>query len=161
MICQKHDLEITGCSRQTAIFQIEVCEECPVFKESQQSFGLKIIAPRGVKRFGKPKAICSVCKDSVYDNVDPKKIITCGRCVQKLLSLSRESKIALRERSLAEGDREAARSIESFIIPEEDNNEPTQKLRRTVERKRPLREIRATHGKKPFRHRGLLDQRGP
>jgi hypothetical protein len=26
--CQKHDLEITGCSRQTAIFQTGVCDEC-------------------------------------------------------------------------------------------------------------------------------------
>lgn len=47
------------------------------------------------------------------------------------------------------------------IYSREDNNESTKKLGRTVERKRPLREIRATHGKRPFHHRGLLDSRGP
>ena len=61
------------------------------------------------------KARCSICKSPVYDNVDPEKVITCGSCVQRLLTASGESKIGLRNSFLERGDKEGARSVESFI----------------------------------------------
>jgi hypothetical protein len=67
----------------------------------------------------KPKASCNLCERPVYDNVNPEKIITCGLCVQILLMASRESKIEYRNTLISEGLTEQARSVESFIIPED------------------------------------------
>ena len=70
----------------------------------------------------KPGATCSVCKKEVRGNVDPGKILTCPTCVQKFLSASKESKIAIRDRFLELGDTEASRSVESFILEEENED---------------------------------------
>ena len=63
-------------------------------------------------------AECILCHREVKDNVNPEKIITCGRCVQILLAATRESKIAFRDKLLAQGKKEEARSVEAFIVPE-------------------------------------------
>ena len=66
---------------------------------------------------------CSVCHlEIIKDNVNPEKILTCARCVQMLLTATQENKISFRDSLLARGDAEGARSIESFIVPEEDTN---------------------------------------
>jgi ribosomal protein S27E len=81
---------------------------------------------------------CSICKAEIIDNVNPEKIITCARCVQKLLAASKEVKIQTREIFLQRGNEEAARSIQSFIVEEiEDGN-----LRPVVERKRVSKSVR-------------------
>ena len=101
---------------------------------------------------------CALCHREVEENVDSQKAITCGRCVQILLTVSRDNKIAYREKLISEGKLEEARAVESFTAPEEKTDEePTKKFRRTVVRKRPLRKVRPSHGKRPFRHRRLLD----
>lgn len=101
----------------------------------------------------KVKAKCTfdgfikTCLGDIYGNVDPTKIITCGNCVQFLLSIPKEEKIKLRDLFISRDLTEQARSIESFITPEEEIvDEPTRKFRPTLERKRPLRKIRHPHG---------------
>ncbi len=101
----------------------------------------------------KSKAKCTFngflnpCPGDVYGNVDPTKIITCGNCVQLLLSIPKEEKMKLRDVFILRDLTEQARSIESFIIPEEEIvDEPTRKFRPTLERKRPLRKIWHPHG---------------
>jgi len=104
-------------------------------------------------------ASCILCHTEVKGNANPEKIITCGRCVQVLLTATRENKIAYREKLISEGKMEEARAIESFITPEEEvSDEPTKKFRRTLVRKRPLRKIWASYGKRPFRNDQLLDE---
>jgi len=78
-----------------------------------------VIAPKWVDLSKNPKANCSICKQPVYDSVNPEKIITCARCVQILLSATQENKISYRNHLLEIGDIEGTRSIESFIVPEE------------------------------------------
>lgn len=108
-------------------------------------------------------AQCSICHREVKGNVDSTRIITCGRCVQILLMKDsripkyREEKIAFLDGLIEKGDLEAARSVESFISPEEVGYEPTKKFRRVVARKRPLRKVWAPLRKRPFRHNQLLD----
>ena len=63
-------------------------------------------------------ANCILCHKEVRDNIDPQKIITCGLCVQILLTATKESKIAFRDKLLAQGKKEEARSVEAFIVPE-------------------------------------------
>jgi hypothetical protein len=110
------------------------------------------------------KADCVLCHREVEGNVDPQKIITCPRCVQILLMKDsripkyREEKIAFRDALIEKGDLEAARSVESFISPEEVAYEPTRKFRPTLVRKRPLRKVWAPLRKRPVRHDQLLDQ---
>jgi hypothetical protein len=77
---------------------------------------------RGENSSKEPKAKCSICKQPVYENIDPVKIITCSLCVYKLLHASNEVKIQAKEAFLQRDDLEAARSIESFIIPEGGND---------------------------------------
>ena len=106
-------------------------------------------------------AQCSICHREVNGNVDPTRIITCGRCVQILLTATKENKIAYREKLIAEGKLEEARGIESFIPPDKEAiNEPTKKFRRALVRKRPMREIRPSYGKRSFHRSQLLDQGG-
>jgi len=71
------------------------------------------------------KSQCSICHRVITDNVNPGKVITCARCVQSLLMATQENKIAFRNGLLAKGDTEGARSIESFIVPEEDRDVAT------------------------------------
>ncbi len=84
--------------------------------------------------FAKPrksKANCSICREPVYGNIDPTKIITCGYCVICLMAMDRDLKIWYRDKLLEAGHLEAARSIESFITEEKiDGN-----LRPIAERK--------------------------
>lgn len=102
---------------------------------------------------------CVLCHREVRDNIDPKKVITCARCVQILLTATKENKIAYRERLISAGNLEEARAVESFISPEEEVlNEPTRKSRPTLVRKRFVREIRPAYGKSPFRSNRLLDK---
>jgi len=92
--------------------------------------------------------------------VDPSRIITCGRCVQILLSATKENKIAFRDSLLEKGDTEGARSIESFITPEEEIiDEPTRKFkpRAIMERKRLMRKVRYSYGKRTFSNNRILD----
>jgi hypothetical protein len=67
----------------------------------------------------KKGAICSVCHQPVTGNVNPSKILTCGRCVIALVDMEPELKVYYRDKLNETGHVEAARSIESFIIPEE------------------------------------------
>ena len=68
------------------------------------------------------KTSCSICHKEVTDNVNPEKVITCARCVQSLLMATQENKIAFRNSLLAKEDTEGARSVEAFIVPEEDTD---------------------------------------
>ena len=77
MKCQKCGIDVTGCSKQTTIQDNSICEIC-----SSEPKPVQWILKRVQK--GKPKAICSVCKRDVFDNVIPEKIITCSYCVQAL-----------------------------------------------------------------------------
>lgn len=64
---------------------------------------------------------CSICHlEIIKDNVNPEKILTCAKCVQILLIATQENKISYKNHLLEIGDTESARSIESFITPEED-----------------------------------------
>lgn len=43
---------------------------------------------------GKPKTFCCECSAPIYDNVDPKRRVTCGDCVQRrLFYFSNESRL--------------------------------------------------------------------
>jgi hypothetical protein len=66
-------------------------------------------------------AQCSVCHQEIKGNIDPAKIIPCGRCVQILLAASHENKIEFRDSLMKKGDFEGARTVESFIVEEEVN----------------------------------------
>lgn len=71
------------------------------------------------------KTHCSVCSRPIFDSVNPEKIITCVRCVQSLLMATQENKISYRNQLLEKEDTEGARSVESFIVPEEDTDVAT------------------------------------
>ena len=102
---------------------------------------------------------CCICHREVNGNVDPTRIITCGRCVQILLTATKENKIAYREKLISEGKLEEARAIESFIPPDKEAiNEPTKKFRRALVRKRPMRKVWSSYGKRTFHRNQLLDQ---
>jgi len=122
MNCRKHGIEVTGCSKNPCFPLLDDCKGCDRLPLAT-SF---VVAPRGedlpdTRSLKKVKAVCSICKQPIRDNVDPEKVITCGRCVQRLLTASRENKIALRNSLLEKGDSEGARSVESFIVPDEDD----------------------------------------
>ena len=104
-------------------------------------------------------AQCCICHREVNGNIDPTRIITCGRCVQILLTATKENKIAYREKLISEGKLEEARASESFIPPDKEAiNEPSKKFRRALVRKRPVRKVWPSHGKRAFRRDQLLDQ---
>ena len=65
---------------------------------------------------------CCLCHRGIEENVHSEKV-TCGRCVQGLLTASQENKIAFREKSLAAGRLEEARCIQSFIEPKDEEEE--------------------------------------
>ena len=118
-----------------------------------------VIAEKTKFKNTKVRGHCSICGMEILDNVDQGKIITCARCVQALLTATRESEVAYRDRLILEGRLEAARSIEPFIAPEEVRNESSRKFRSSVVRERPVREVRSAHGERPFSHNRVLDQR--
>ena len=68
---------------------------------------------------------CSICKlpaekqDGRKDNLIPEKVITCALCVQKLLGASNKVKHEARNHFLSKGDKEAARSVQSFIAEDD------------------------------------------
>ncbi len=66
------------------------------------------------------QAICILC--SRPERANPEKIVTCGDCVQYLLSIPVEERIKYKNALLSKGLDEAARSVE-FFIPEEGNGE--------------------------------------
>jgi len=68
------------------------------------------------------KAICSICNQEIFDNINTEKILTCGRCVITLMSVSKEKKIERRKHLLSKGLTEQARSVESFIVLEDDTD---------------------------------------
>ena len=70
-------------------------------------------------RLSHAEVSCSVCHRPVKGNVNGEKIVTCGRCVQVLLTASQKDKIQYRDKLKEFGDLEGARSIESFIIDED------------------------------------------
>ena len=101
---------------------------------------------------------CSLCHPEVKANANPERILTCGRCTQILLAASRENKNAFREMLIAKGDLEAARSVESFISPEQEViNEPSRNFRRIMVGTRLSRKVRITHrhGRPLPRHQPL------
>ncbi len=106
---------------------------------------------------------CTLCYRQITGNVNAEKIKTCGNCVQILLTAPQENKIAFRGKLIAAGRLEEARCIESFIhAAEETINEPSRAFRRVVERKRPSRKIRPSHGKRrPLYHDHVLGERRP
>jgi hypothetical protein len=140
MICRKHGISVTGCSRS---LKCEMCSTHDMNAEEKSSFTsgpisrvsereydlmmklahdrgwLKPVVPGPEKKPKKKKADCSVCKRPVFDNVNAERIITCARCVQPLLTTSQEKKVRLRDKLNELGDMEAARSIEAFISEEE------------------------------------------
>ena len=69
-------------------------------------------------------SICSICQEAVLGNVNPERVLTCGKCVQTLLTTSREDKIALIDKLLQCGNTEGARSVESFIAERGNGNIP-------------------------------------
>jgi len=136
MKCQKYGIDVTGCSKQTTIQNNSICEIC--FSEPKPKQWIS----RRVQK-GRTKAICSVCGQDVFDNVNPEKIITCSYCVQGLLLLATPEKTKLRERLIEKGDFEGSRSVQSFISPgkeEETNGEG--RLRPIIERKRIIKSVR-------------------
>ncbi len=87
----------------------------------------------------KAGAICSVCKKEFRGNVNPERILTCPICVQKLLSALKESKIAIRDRFIGLGDTEANRSVESFILEDENEDIATFAHGQVATRKKTMR----------------------
>lgn len=81
-----------------------------------------MITPKWEDLSKTPKANCSICKQPVFDSVNPEKIITCARCVQILLSATQENKISFKDGLFAKGDAEGVRSVEAFIIEEGDTD---------------------------------------
>lgn len=71
---------------------------------------------------------CVLCHREIKGNVNPQKIITCGRCVQILLTTTRENKITYREKLASEGKMEEAMAVQSFIIPEVNGHIATPKM---------------------------------
>jgi len=68
-------------------------------------------------------AHCNLCGCEIFGNVNPEKIITCGRCVIVLHEKAQTKQQELTEyrKSLEEkGLAEQARSVEAFIVPEDD-----------------------------------------
>jgi DNA-directed RNA polymerase subunit RPC12/RpoP len=80
---------------------------------------------------------CSICKIEIQGNAYSEKIITCPRCVQKLLVASKEVKIQARDSFVFRNDLEAARSIESFIVEEGGTDIATLKTSRHLRQFRP------------------------
>lgn len=123
--------------------------------------------PSEFAREKKAKGSCSICGRPVYGNVEPEKILTCGRCVIILHELAQRDPHSIQEyhdRLIDQGKTEAARSVEFFIIPEQggDTDEPkrrkTNNLGSTLGRKRFSREVRRPHGEKPFHNNRVLGQ---
>jgi len=104
---------------------------------------------------------CSLCHRELGGNVNPQKILVCGRCTQILLVASRENKVAYRDKLISEGHPEKAETVECFISPEKEfTNEPSRKFRPVVVRKRFSRKIRPENRKRRPLQRGfLLDQK--
>jgi hypothetical protein len=102
-----------------------------------------------------------LCRREIEGNVNTQKIITCGWCIQILLTASKENKAVYRDKLILEGNIEKARAIESFIPPEgEVIHEASRTFRRVVVRKRPMRAIRIkTRERRSFGCRQLLGQR--
>jgi len=70
----------------------------------------------------KSMAHCNLCGCQIFGNVNPEKIITCGRCVIVLHEKAQTKQQELTEyrKSLEEkGLLEQARSVEAFIVPED------------------------------------------
>ena len=145
-----------SCGRRVANSLEYPCCDIEFEKESGTHF---LIAEKTKFKSMKVKGLCSVCGMEILDNIDQGKIITCARCIQALLTATGESRVAYRDRFILEGRLEAARSIESFVTPEEVTNEPSRKFRSSVVRERPVREVRPAYGKRPLSHNRVLDQR--
>ena len=64
------------------------------------------------------KTNCSICKQPIFGNVNPEKILTCTNCIFALLAMEKDLKVYYRDKLVEVGRNEIARSVESFI-PEE------------------------------------------
>ena len=65
---------------------------------------------------------CFLCHREIEGNVHSEKV-TCGRCVQILLTASQENKIAFRDKLLAAGRLEESKCVQSFIQIEEEEED--------------------------------------
>lgn len=78
-------------------------------------------------RYGNPierkaKARCNLCGREIFDNVNPDRIITCGRCVilfHEKAKFNPQELIEYRNLLKEKGLLEQARSVEAFIILED------------------------------------------
>lgn len=61
-----------------------------------------------------PKAVCSVCGQLIFDNVDCEKEMICGRCLQGALATFNERKSSGEEERGADrqGEREPGRPVD-------------------------------------------------
>jgi hypothetical protein len=83
--------------------------------------------------------LCLFCNEQVY-KTDADYI--CGSCVQLLLNADQADLERAYKNAIDKGYSNKARAIESFFIPEEINVRKTQKSKRNMVRKRPLRKAR-------------------
>lgn len=106
---------------------------------------------------------CGLCHRKIKGNINFQKAVTCSRCIQALLTDSRENKVSYRDKLISEGHLEEARVIESFISVEREEeviHEASRKFRPVVVRKRFSRKIRPTHGeRRPLQRGFVLDQK--
>lgn len=65
---------------------------------------------------------CCLCHREIEGNVHSEKV-TCGRCVQILLTASQENKIAFRDKLQAAGRLEESKCVQSFIEPKDEEEE--------------------------------------
>jgi hypothetical protein len=71
----------------------------------------------------------------------------CSHCVQMLISADQEDLKRAHSKAIEKGLTNKARAIESFLIPEEVNVRKTEKLKRNMGRKRPMRTSRPSRDK--------------
>ena len=91
---------------------------------------------------------CLFCNGQVPNyKPGPDVDFICSRCVQLLLSLSRDELRKAHAKAIEKRYPGKARAIESFLIEDEYNVRKTEKFKRDLERARPLRKVR------PSRHK--------
>jgi hypothetical protein len=73
---------------------------------------------------------------------DPGNDFICSRCVQMLTSADQAELKRAYNKAIEKGYLNKAKAIESFLIPEGFNVRETQKSKRNMVRKRPLRKTR-------------------
>ncbi len=91
---------------------------------------------------------CLFCND-LEKNYQPEqgKDFICSHCVQMLISADQADLKRAYTKAIEKGFINKARAIESFLIPEEVNVRKTEKLKRNMGRKRPMRTARPSRDK--------------